>query len=146
MKLKIKKVRPCAKVPVRATSGSAGLDLCAATEEKIELLPGGSAVVPTGLAISLPSNDYVALVFPRSGLSVKHGVGLLNSVGVIDSDYRGEISVGLINQFGVPYTVEPGERIAQLVVIPVVIPELDAVDELDETRRGAGGFGSTGKK
>jgi len=146
MQIKIKKLRDCAKIPVRGTQDSAGLDFCAALEEKLVLPPGKSALIPTGLAISLPSNDYVALVFPRSGLAVKHGVVLLNSVGVIDSDYRGELSVGLINQFDCPYTIEPGERIAQMLIVPIAIPELTVVPELDETDRGAGGFGSTGRK
>jgi len=141
MQIKIKKLRDCAKIPVRGTQDSAGLDFCAALEEKLVLPPGKSALIPTGLA-----NDYVALVFPRSGLAVKHGVVLLNSVGVIDSDYRGELSVGLINQFDCPYTIEPGERIAQMLIVPIAIPELTVVPELDETDRGAGGFGSTGRK
>jgi len=145
MKLLIKKLRSCAKVPSRATEGSAGLDLYAAIDEKIELGAGESAVIPTGIAISLPSNEYTALVFPRSGLSVKHGISMLNCVGVIDSDYRGEISVGLINQFKKSYAIEPGERIAQLIVMPVVLPEINVASELDETDRGTGGFGSTGR-
>ena len=96
--LKIKKLRDDAKVPHRATSGSAGLDLCASIDEPITLEAGDTAVIPTGIAIALPSAEYGAFVFPRSGIAVKHGIGLLNSVGVIDSDYRGEIMVGVINQ------------------------------------------------
>ncbi len=101
--------------------------------------------MPTGIAIALPDSGHVALIFPRSGLAVKNGVGMLNSVGVIDSDYRGEISVGLVNQFDTPYTIEPGERIAQLLVVPVALPDIEETDDLGQTARGAGGFGSTGR-
>ena len=101
--------------------------------------------IPTGIAIALPSAAYVALVFARSGLGIRHGVALSNGVGVIDSDYRGEIAVGLHNSADAPYTVQPGDRIAQLAVVPVVRAELEQTDELDETGRGVGGFGSTGK-
>lgn len=144
--LKIKKLKENAKVPDRGTQGSAGLDLCACIGEPITLNCGDTALIPTGIAIALPSADYGAFVFPRSGIAVKHGIGLLNSVGVIDSDYRGEIMVGVINQKRESYTIEPGERIAQMVVMPVSMMPVEEVDELDETERGAGGFGSTGKK
>lgn len=144
--LKIKKVRENGKVPQRATKGSAGLDLCAAIEEPVTLKSGETALIPTGIAIALPSEEYGAFVFPRSGLAVKHGIGLLNSVGVIDSDYRGEIMVGVINQVKEEYTIQPEERIAQMVIIPVSVMPTVEVEELDETDRGAGGFGSTGKK
>lgn len=144
--LKIKKVKENAKVPHRATSGSAGLDLCACIDEPVTLEGGDTAVIPTGIAIALPSADYGAFVFPRSGISVKHGIGLLNSVGVIDSDYRGEIMVGVINQVKEAYTIQPGERIAQMVIMPVSMMPVEEVAELDDTDRGAGGFGSTGKK
>ncbi len=143
--LKIKKLRDDAKVPNRATSGSAGLDLCASIDEPITLEGGATAVIPTGIAIALPSAEYGAFVFPRSGIAVKHGIGLLNSVGVIDSDYRGEIMVGVINQINTPYTIQPGERIAQMVIMPVSMMPVEEVSDLDETVRGAGGFGSTGK-
>lgn len=142
---KIAKVNPDAKVPVRATRGSAGLDLCACIDAPITLPAGGTALVPTGIAIELPSEEMGAFIFARSGLAVKHGIGLLNSVGVIDSDYRGEIKVGLINQINEPYTIEPGERIAQMVIMPVCPLTPVEVDSLDKTDRGAGGFGSTGK-
>ncbi len=145
MELKIKKMRDGAKIPARATEGSAGLDLCAAIPESLTISPGGSAVVPTGIAIALPDSGHVALVFPRSGLAIKHGIGLLNAVGVIDSDYRGEIAVGLVNQFDTPYTIAPDERVAQLVVVPVALPEIIETDDLGDTSRGAGGFGSTGR-
>ncbi len=144
--LKIKKLKENAKVPNRGTQGSAGLDLCACIDEPITLNCGDTALIPTGIAIALPSADYGAFVFPRSGIAVKHGIGLLNSVGVIDSDYRGEIMVGVINQKREGYTIEPGERIAQMVIMPVSMMPVEEVSELDETERGAGGFGSTGKK
>lgn len=145
-KLKIKKVRENAKVPFRATSGSAGLDLCAAIDEPIVLKSGATAVIPTGIAIALPSNEYGAFVFPRSGIAIKHGIGLLNSVGVVDSDYRGEIMVGVINQISEEYVIRPGERVAQMVIMPVSMMPVEEVTELDETVRGDGGFGSTGKQ
>lgn len=144
--LKIKKVHENAVIPHRATAGSAGLDLCACIDEPLTLAGGETALIPTGLAIALPSAQYGAFVFARSGLSIKHGIGLLNSVGVIDSDYRGEIKVGVINQIQEPYTVQPGERIAQLVVMPVSVMPVEEAADLDETERGAGGFGSTGTK
>ena len=144
MKLKIKKTDPRAELPVRGTPGSAGLDLRAVLDEPMTLPPGALVSVPTGIAIGLPSPDTVGLVFARSGLAVKHGIGLSNGVGVIDSDYTGEIRVGLINQSAVPYDLHPGERIAQLVVMPICRPELVEADTLEETERGAGGFGSTG--
>ena len=145
MEMKIKKLREGAKVPQRATGGSAGLDLCACIDAPLTLEGGETALIPTGVAIALPSAEYGAFVFPRSGIAIKHGIGLLNSVGVIDSDYRGEIMVGVINQVKESYTIEPGERIAQMVIMPVSTMPVVEVDELDETARGAGGFGSTGK-
>lgn len=144
--LKIKKVRENAKLPTRGTVGSAGMDLYACIDEPITLNGGDKAVIPTGIAIGLDTPEYAAFVYARSGLAIKHGIGLLNSVGVIDSDYRGEICVGVINQLKEPYTIEPFERIAQMVIQPVALPELVEVDSLDETDRGAGGFGSTGTK
>ena len=144
--LKIKKVRENAKIPTRATVGSAGMDLYACIDEPITLNGGDKVVIPTGIAIGLSSPEYAAFVYARSGLAIKHGIGLLNSVGVIDSDYRGEICVGVINQLKEPYTIEPFERIAQMVIQPVALPDLVEVESLDETDRGAGGFGSTGTK
>lgn len=144
--LKIKKVNENAVIPHRATEGSAGLDLCACIDEPLTLGGGETALIPTGLAIALPSTQYGAFIFARSGLSIKHGIGLLNAVGVIDSDYRGEIKVGVINQVKEPYTIQPGERIAQLVVMPVSTMPVEEAESLDETERGSGGFGSTGTK
>lgn len=145
IELKIKKLRPNAKIPFRATPGSAGMDLYACIDAPITLESGGHQVVPTGISIELPSNEYVALIFARSGLAVKHGIGLSNSVGVIDSDYRGELCVSLINQYAESCTIDPDERIAQLVIMPVVPAEPFEVEELSSTARGEGGFGSTGK-
>ena len=144
--LKVKKVRENAKLPTRATEGSAGLDLYACIEEPITLNKGDKAVIPTGIALGLDDPHYAAFIHSRSGLAIKHGIGLLNSVGVIDSDYRGEVCVGVIKQTGESYTIQPFERIAQMVIKPVELPEIIEVEELDETDRGAGGFGSTGKK
>lgn len=144
--LKIKKLKPNAKIPFRATPGSAGMDLYACIDEPVTLNKGEKAVIPTGIAIALPNAELCAFIFARSGLAIKHGIGLLNSVGVIDSDYRGEVCVGLINQFDEPYTIQSDERIAQMVIMPVSLIPAVEVDELDETERGTGGFGSTGSK
>lgn len=149
MKLKLKAVSPKLgrelPLPARATDGSAGLDLRACMDEAVTIAPRQLVRIPTGLAIALPGPEYVALIFARSGLGIKHGICLSNGVGVIDSDYRGELQVGLTNLSDTPYTVQPGDRIAQLVVMPVALPQLELVEELEETDRGAGGFGSTGR-
>lgn len=144
--LKVKKVRENAKLPTRATPGSAGLDLYACIDEPITLNKGDKALIPTGIAIGLDDPHFAAFIHSRSGLAIKHGIGLLNSVGVIDSDYRGEVCVGVIKQTEELYTIQPFERIAQMVIKPVELPEIVEVEELDKTDRGAGGFGSTGKK
>lgn len=149
MELKIKAVSP--KIgseipfPSYATPGSAGMDLRACIDTPLTIEAGATCPIPTGLAIALPSNEWVALIYARSGLAIKHGLTPANCVGVIDSDYRGELVVGLYNHSDKPYTVEPGERIAQMVITPVAQPTLTVVEELDDTERGAGGFGSTGK-
>ena len=149
MELKFKAIHPKIgreiPLPQFATPGSAAMDLRACLDGPVTLQPGARAVIPTGLAMALPSADYVALVFARSGLGIKKGVCLSNGVGVIDSDYRGEIAVGLVNLSGEDYTVQPGDRIAQLMVVPVVQPTVTLVEELDETDRGSGGLGSTGR-
>lgn len=146
MKLNIKKLTDTALIPTRATTGSAGYDLYADIKDDITISPRQIVKVPTGIAIALPSADFAAFVFARSGIAIKHGIAPANCVGVIDSDYRGELTVGLTNLSDTPYTITKGERIAQLIVMPVVCPTLIECDELDETERGAGGFGSTGKK
>ena len=149
MTLKLKAVSP--KVgreipfPTRATEGSAGLDLRACLEGPVTLSPRQLVTIPTGVAMALPGQEYVGLIFARSGLGVKHGISLSNGVGVIDSDYRGELMVGLTNLSDTPYTIQPGDRIAQLVVMPVALPPVEIVTELDGTGRGTGGFGSTGQ-
>lgn len=136
---------PRAKVPAYATPGAAAADLCAVLDAPLTLPPMGRAMVPTGLAIQLPGPEYVALVCARSGLAVKHGLALSNGVGVIDSDYRGEIQVGLVNLGSETYTLQPGERLAQLMILPVAQAAFVQADTLDETDRGEGGFGSTGR-
>ncbi len=149
MNLKIKAVSPKIgteiPLPRYASPGAAAMDLHACIDEAVTLPPGGRVTIPTGLAIALPSEGYVALVFARSGLGIRQGVALSNGVGVIDSDYRGEIAVGLQNSSDVAYTVQPADRIAQLAVMPVVQAQLELVDELDDTQRGTGGLGSTGQ-
>ena len=143
--LKILKLNEKAVLPTRATTGSAGMDLYALLEEPVTIKAGERVSVATGIAISLPSSDLVALVFARSGLSTKFGVTLANCVGVIDSDYRGEIKVSLINLGQADYTLNPFERIAQMCIMPVLGMNIEEVTTLDETERGSGGFGSTGK-
>ena len=144
--LKIKKLDPRAVLPTRATPGSAGMDLYALLDKPLTVPPGGRAGVPTGIAIGLPSPETVGLVYARSGLATKHGLALSNGVGVIDSDYTGELRVGMVNLSDEPYTIEPGERIAQLVVAPVLLPAVEETDELEKTVRGDGVFGSTGRR
>ena len=133
IELKVKAVSPLMgtkfPLPAYATAGAAAMDLCACMEEPVTLAPGRA----------------MALVCSRSGMGTRHGITLSNSVGVIDSDYRGELTVGLVNHGDVPYTIQPGDRIAQLMVLPILRPTLTVVEELDETERGAGGFGSTGR-
>ena len=132
-------------MPFYASEGAAGMDLSANITEPLVLKKGTMAKVPTGIAIALPGPETVAYLYARSGLGVKHGVCLSNGVGVVDSDYRGEISVGLINLGPEDYTIMPGERIAQMVFAPVIRAELSEVELLPESGRGQGGFGSTGR-
>ena len=139
------RLHPRARVPVYATEGAAGCDLVAALDEPVELAPGEYRLIPTGLAIALPPG-YEAQVRPRSGLAARHGVTVLNAPGTIDADYRGEIGVVLINLGRAPFRVEPGDRIAQLVVAPVTRARWREVAELPPTARGQGGFGSTGRR
>lgn len=133
-------------LPAYATDGSAAMDLRACIETPVTLEPGGRTLVKTGLAINMPDASLVAIVASRSGLSLKHGVRVAQGIGVIDSDYHGEIAVILANDSATAYTIEPGERIAQLMFQPVVQVALEIVDEFSrETERGTGGFGSTGR-
>ena len=145
MDLNIKLLNDRATLPRYATPGSAAMDLAACIDDPVTIAPGQRVLLPTGIAIALPSAEYVALVFARSSMGAKHGVSLSNGVGVIDSDYRGEIRVGLTNHSDQPYTVQPGDRVAQLAIMPVVQANVIQVSQLDETDRGTGGFGSTGK-
>ena len=145
MQVKYKLLDPRAKAPAYATPGAAAADLCAVLDAPLTLEPGQRAMVPTGLAIELPGPDCVALVYARSGLAIKQGVTLSNCVGVIDSDYRGEIKVGLVNLGAAPVTLSPGERVAQLCIAPVWQAAFAPAQELSATDRGAGGFGSTGR-
>ena len=130
--------------PFYATSGSAGMDLSACIDEPVIIPKGEIRFIPTGIAIALPSNQYVAYVYARSGLACKRGITLANCVGVIDSDYRGEIKCALINHGQEDFTVNHGDRIAQLMIAPVCIADVSVKEELNSTDRGVGGFGSTG--
>lgn len=131
-------------LPAYASDGAAGMDLHACLSEAFELLPGQRVRIPTGIAIEMPQAEMVALVYARSGLAWKYGISLPNGVGVIDSDYTGEIEVLLTNFSDKPYVIQPGDRVAQLVFAPIYLVQLIKVDELQQTHRGAGGFGSTG--
>ena len=132
-------------LPAYATTGSAGLDLRACVDAPLVLAPGGAQLLPTGLSIWLEDPGLAAMILPRSGLGHKHGIVLGNLVGLIDSDYQGPLMVSCWNRGHAPYTIEPGERIAQLVVVPVVQMELQIVQEFTATARGEGGFGSSGR-
>jgi dUTP pyrophosphatase len=147
VRIQIRRVRPHPAplpLPRYQTEGAAGLDLCADVEADWTLAPLARRAVPTGIAIALPEG-LEAQVRPRSGLALRHGLTCINAPGTIDSDYRGEIQVLLVNLSGEPYTLRRGERIAQLVVAPVIRAELEEVDTLPTTVRGEGGFGSTGR-
>jgi deoxyuridine 5'-triphosphate nucleotidohydrolase len=132
-------------LPAYATAGSAGLDLRACVDAPLVLSPGAAQLLPTGLSIWLEDPGLAAVILPRSGLGHKHGIVLGNLVGLIDSDYQGPLMVSCWNRGNAPYTIEPGERIAQLVVVPVVQVDLQLVQEFTATERGAGGFGSSGR-
>lgn len=140
----IKKLRPDAIVPQYQTAGAAGLDLCAAIDEPITIQPRGRSAISTGLAMAIPEG-FEGQIRPRSGLAMKHGITCTNAPGTVDADFRGAVSVLLINHGSEPFTVEPGHRIAQLVIAPVIQAELVETEELSETARGSGGFGSTGR-
>lgn len=142
----VKKLNKNAILPKRATAGSAGYDLYACLEEEVLLQPGETVKVGTGIAIEMNSPDYGAFLFARSGLASKYGIAPANCVGVVDSDYRGEIIIPLCNHGKEPFKICSGERIAQMVFLPVLLPELVETDKINETDRGNGGFGSTGKR
>ena len=132
-------------LPKRATAGSAGLDLRACLDAPLDLDPGDTKLIPTGIAIHLNDPQLAAVIIPRSGLGHKHGVVLGNLVGLIDSDYQGELMISCWNRGAQPFRVEPGERIAQLVVVPVVQVEFEVVEDFAASQRGSGGFGHTGR-
>ena len=143
--MNIKKLRDTAKIPTYGSEFSAGADLYACLDEAITVAPSETRLVPTGLALEIPEG-LVGLIYARSGLASKKGLAPANKVGVIDSDYRGEVMVALHNHGSVPQTVEGGERIAQIVFAPYYAADFTVVDELGDTARGSGGFGSTGTK
>ena len=144
MILKIYRMAHNKFVPEYKTEGAAGMDLCAAIDKPITLKPLERTLIPTGLKIEL-EHGYEAQIRPRSGLSIKHGITLINCVGTVDEDYRGEVCVAVVNLSNDEYTIQPDERVAQMVIARVEQAKLEVVTELSETARGAGGFGSTGK-
>ena len=148
MKIDVKIIDPRLQdnLPHYATAGSAGLDLRACLGESLKLAPNAWQLVPTGIAIYLHNPGYAALILPRSGLGHKHGIVLGNLVGLIDSDYQGQLMVSAWNRSDVPFTIEPMERIAQLMIVPVVQAEFNVVQDFPASQRGEGGYGSTGKK
>jgi len=143
--VKILDVRMRDQLPHYATGGSAGLDLRACLDQPLNLAPGQTELIPTGIAIHLADPGLAAVILPRSGLGHKHGIVLGNLVGLIDSDYQGQIFVSTWNRGNAAFVIKPMERLAQLVVVPVVQVELNVVDDFESSPRGAGGFGSTGK-
>mgnify|MGYP006268581925 FL=1 len=145
LQVKILDERMHSQMPSYATPGSAGLDLRACVDETIEIAPGQTVLVPTGLAIYVADPRYCALILPRSGLGHKHGIVLGNLVGLIDSDYQGQLMVSTWNRGSTPFKLDPMERLAQLVIVPVAQVEFDIVEEFAQSDRGAGGFGSTGR-
>ena len=142
--IRVKKLRPGATLPAYGSTGAAGADLTACLEESVTIAPGQTAFIPTGIALEVPVN-CAGLVYARSGMACKQGLAPANKVGVIDSDYRGEIMVALHNHGSQARTVEPGQRIAQLLITPVLTPAYEEAGSLSDTARDAGGFGSTGK-
>jgi len=145
MEVKVKKLRDGAQLPAYGSPCAAGADLHACLEERVFLAPGETKLIPTGIAVELPLGT-VALIYARSGLATKRGLAPANKVGVVDCDYRGEILVSLHNHSGETQAVEPGERVAQMVIAPYYTAAFSFADELSDTVRGAGGFGSTGSK
>ena len=143
--IKILDARLADQLPRYATPGSAGLDLRACLDAPVLLAPGACQLLPTGIAIHLADVGFAAMILPRSGLGHKHGIVLGNLVGLIDSDYQGQLMVSAWNRSSVPYTIEPMERIAQLVIVPVVQASFTVVSEFSHSQRGEGGYGSTGK-
>jgi dUTP pyrophosphatase len=147
MKIDVKVLNPkmADNLPEYGSPGSAGMDIRACLEDEIVINPGDTNLIPTGLAIYINDPNYAAYILPRSGLGHKHGIVLGNLVGLIDSDYQGELMVSCWNRSTVAYTIKPMDRIAQLVIAPVIQAKLNIVDSFDDSERGSGGFGSTGK-
>lgn len=133
-------------LPKYATDGSAGMDLYACLDEHLHVAPGESHLIPTGIAVHLDDRHLAAMILPRSGLGHKHGIVLGNLVGLIDSDYQGQIFISVWNRGQHPFTIEPGDRIAQMIVVPIALAEFKVVDQFTPSARGAGGFGHTGQK
>lgn len=144
MKIKVKKLRENALLPVYQTAGSAAADLHACLDAPVTVAPGERAKIPSGIAIEYEDKNVVAVICARSGLSAKHGIALANGIGVIDPDYRGELLISVVNLSDRPYTFSDGERIAQLMLLPIIRGEFECAEELSDTERGSGGFGSTG--
>ena len=145
MEVPVKKLHPAAKLPVYATAEAGGAGLCACLPGAVTIAPGETKMIPTGLAVEIP-RGYVGLVFGRSGLALKRDLAPANKVGVIDSDYRGELKTAIHNHGSRPQVIEPGERIAQLVLVPYLTAQFLETDTLSDTQRGTGGFGSTGTR
>ena len=143
VKVFVKKLNPSVKLPSYKTSGASGMDLMAFVEKTIELKPGKSCLVPTGLSVAFPK-EYEIQIRPRSGLAAKNNIGVLNTPGTIDSDYRGELKIILFNHGSENFVIKKNDRVAQMILTPVIKMELKETDELPETIRGEGGFGSTG--
>ena len=144
MNLTFRLLREGAKIPIRATEFSAGMDLSACLTEDVTIPPHEIRLIPTGLAAALDEPSAMLMICARSGLAAKHGIGHANGVGIVDTDYRGELCVALINQSNTEFTVTNGLRIAQLIAVPVYMPQILTADTLPDTQRGSGGFGSTG--
>lgn len=142
--MKFQKLQPDAKTPTYGSADAAGADLYICSAEPVTIGTGETYLAPTGIAVAIP-RGYVGLIFARSGLATKRGLAPANKVGVIDADYRGEVRVSLYNHSGEPQTIEPYERVAQMVIVPFVQEPYEEAESLDETERGAGGFGSTGR-
>ncbi len=145
MTLDIKLLRDGAKLPAKATADSAGYDIYACIDGDVTIRPGETVLIPTGISMAPSRGDVAILIYARSSLASKHGITLANSVGVIDADYRGEVKIPLINLGEKPYTISASQRIAQLIITPIIYPQINIVEELPKTARGKGGFGSTGE-
>jgi len=144
VKVLVKKLNPKVQLPTYKTKGSSGMDLMAFIESPIEILPNTSALIPTGISVAIP-NDFEIQIRPRSGLAVKFNISVLNTPGTIDSDYRGEIKIILFNHGNQKFIVKNNDRVAQMVLVPILKVNFEEVDNLPDTLRGSGGFGSTGK-